>query len=55
MSKRGPCAMCGMPYHRYGWNDMQHNYDPTACINGLRGEIERLQLWHDALRGEDDE
>jgi hypothetical protein len=34
--------MCGMPYHRYGWGDREHDYDPTACINSLRGEIERI-------------
>jgi len=55
VSERPPCSMCGMPYHRYGWGDREHDYDPTACINSLRGEIERLQLWHEALEGEDDE
>jgi hypothetical protein len=53
--RRPRCGACGMPYHRYGWGDREHDYDPTACINSLRGEIDRLQLWHDALRGEDDE
>lgn len=44
MGDRPPCAMCGLPYHRYGWGDPEHDYDPTACINMLRGQIERPRL-----------
>ncbi len=38
------CAACGMPAHRYGRNDGMERFDPMACINTLRGEVDRLLL-----------
>lgn len=37
------CASCGLPGHRYGRNESPERYDPVACINSLRGEVERLR------------
>ena len=37
------CAACGMPAHRYGRNEGTERFDPMACINTLRGEVERLE------------
>ena len=60
MSTRSVCAACGLSAHRYGTNDPAHDFDPIACINGLKGEIERLrgelqatQMLLAALNGED--
>lgn len=41
------CYECGMPGHRFGRTDTKHKYDPTACINMLRGDRDRLR---DALK-----
>lgn len=35
----GRCASCGLPAHRYGRNEGPGRYDPTACINSLRGTL----------------
>jgi hypothetical protein len=47
------CAACGLPGHRFGRNEGVERYDPIACINMLRGEIERLEdenrLWRGQL------
>lgn len=34
------CAACGEPGHRYGRNEGMDRFDPMACINGLRGQLE---------------
>lgn len=47
----GLCASCGLPGHRYGRNEGPKRYDPMACINSLRSEVERLQAdLADAIR-----
>lgn len=35
------CAACGLPGHRYGRNEGMERFDPMACINQLRGVLER--------------
>lgn len=37
------CAACGTSDHRYGTTDPHHDYDATACVNSLRGEVDRLR------------
>ena len=37
------CAACGLPGHRYGRNEGMERFDRQACINMLRGEVDRLQ------------
>ena len=41
------CAACGLPGHRYGRNEGMERFDRQACINMLRGEVER---WGRAVR-----
>jgi hypothetical protein len=44
--REGRCAGCGLPAHRYGTNDPDHDYDPMACVNSLRGLIEDApRIW----------
>ena len=38
------CAACGLPGHRYGRNEGMERFDPIACINQLRGELEKRTL-----------
>lgn len=38
------CAACGLPGHRYGRNEGMDRFDPMACINQLRGELERREI-----------
>lgn len=38
---RPDCDWCGQPYHRYSTGDTEHDLNPTACINTLRGAVER--------------
>jgi len=38
-----PCAACGQPYHRYSTADPEHEWNPIACINSLRGRIDDLE------------
>ena len=38
------CAACGLPGHRYGRNEGMDRFDPIACINQLRGELEKRTL-----------
>lgn len=38
------CAACGLPGHRYGRNEGIERFDPIACINQLRGELEKRTL-----------
>ncbi len=43
-----PCGICEQPYHRYCDHDPEHEWAPTACINSLRHEVDRLRnqaLW----------
>jgi predicted Zn-dependent protease len=35
------CVSCGQRGHRYGRNEGMDRYDPMACINTLRGMLER--------------
>lgn len=35
----GTCAACGLPGHRYGTTDTEHDYCATACINSLLFEL----------------
>lgn len=39
MTSDARCSACGMPGHRYGTTDRDHDYSATACINGLLFEI----------------
>lgn len=42
----GTCAACGRPGHRYGTThgpNAPDRWDPIACINGLRGEVEHME------------
>ena len=39
MTIGGICAACGLPGHRYGTTDREHDYSATACINGLLFEL----------------
>lgn len=36
------CAACGLPGHRYGRNEGVDRFNPQACINMLRGEVDNL-------------
>lgn len=42
MTIEGTCGGCGLPGHRFGTTDPGHDYSATACVNSLRGEVERL-------------
>lgn len=35
------CAACGLAGHRYGRNEGMERFDPMACINQLRGALDR--------------
>ena len=39
------CVMCGEPMHRFGFPQDADGHEPsaTACINGLRGRLEKLE------------
>lgn len=39
----GTCAVCGRAGHRYGTTDPEHEFNATACVNGLLHEIEQLR------------
>lgn len=42
----GTCAACGRKGHRYGTThgpNAPDRWDPIACINGLRGEVDQLR------------
>lgn len=43
MTIEAKCASCGLKGHRYGRNEGMERYDPMACINSLRGELEAHQ------------
>ncbi len=34
---------CGMPGHRYGSTDTEHEPSYTACINSLRGHLDEAR------------
>jgi hypothetical protein len=38
-----PCGVCEEPYHRFCDHDPEHDWSPTACINSLHAEVERLR------------
>lgn len=36
----GRCATCGLPGHRYGSTDTEHDPNPVGCVNQLRAVLE---------------